>query len=91
MKAMILEAAGRPLKMIEREVPQPGPGQVLVSIDACAVCRTDLHVVDGDLTEPKLPIIPGHEIVGRIISTGKGVDRYRKGERIGIPMRPVRM
>ena len=85
MKAMILEAAGQPLKPIERETPNPGPGQVLVSVDACAVCRTDLPVIDGDLTEPKLPIIPGHEIVGRIISTGKGIDRNRKGERIGIP------
>jgi alcohol dehydrogenase, propanol-preferring len=85
MKAMILEAADRPLRLIELETPEPGPGQVLVSVDACAVCRTDLHVVDGDLTEPKLPIIPGHEIVGRIISTGEGVDRCRKGERIGIP------
>ncbi|MFY0615288.1 MAG: zinc-dependent alcohol dehydrogenase family protein [Hyphomicrobiaceae bacterium] len=85
MKAMVFEAAGQPLKLIKREAPEPGPGQVLVEISACAVCRTDLHVVDGDLTEPKLPIIPGHEIVGRVISTGEGVDRCRKGERIGIP------
>ena len=85
MKAMILEAAGQPLKLTDRETPKPGPRQVLVSIDACVVCRTDLYVVDGELTEPNLPIIPGHEIVDRIISTGKGTDRNRKGERIGIP------
>lgn len=85
MKAMIHEMSGRQLRLIDLETPEPGPGQVLVKVDACAVCRTDLHVVDGDLTEPKLPIIPGHEIVGRIISTGEGVDRDRRGERIGIP------
>jgi alcohol dehydrogenase, propanol-preferring len=85
MKAMILEEAGRPLRLIEFETTEPGPRQVLVSVDACAVCRTDLHVVDGDLTEPKLPIIPGHEIVGRIISTGEDVNRDRIGARIGIP------
>ena len=85
MKAMLLEAAGKPLKLIGRRTPEPGPGQVLVDVNACAVCRTDLHVVDGELAEPKLPIIPGHEIVGRVVSTGEGVDRHRIGERIGIP------
>ena len=66
MRAMILEKAGVPLKLLEKPDPAPGPGQVKVKISACGVCRTDLHVVDGDLPEPKLPIIPGHEIVGNV-------------------------
>ena len=70
MKAMVLEAVGRPLRLVEREMPRPGPGQVLVEIAACAVCRTDLHVIDGDLPHPKLPLVPGHEIVGRVTCRG---------------------
>ncbi len=66
-------------------MPAPASGQVLVSVCACAVCRTDLHVVDGDLTEPKLPIIPGHEIVGKIVSTAPDVERFKEGDRVGIP------
>jgi D-arabinose 1-dehydrogenase-like Zn-dependent alcohol dehydrogenase len=66
MKAMILEQPGSPLKAVELPDPEPGAQQIQVSITACGVCRTDLHVVDGDLTEPKLPIVPGHEIVGRV-------------------------
>lgn len=66
MKAMILERSGEPLQLVERPDPLPGSGQVLVAITACGVCRTDLHVVDGDLSEAKLPIIPGHEIVGTV-------------------------
>ena len=66
-------------------MPRPGPGQVLVEIAACAVCRTDLHVIDGDLPHPKLPLIPGHEIVGRVASVGDGDGRFAVGERIGIP------
>ena len=85
MKAMILEKPGQPLKLVQRPDPQPGPGQVQVAISACGVCRTDLHVVDGDLTEPRLPIIPGHEIVGTISALGAGVDNFALGERIGIP------
>lgn len=85
MRAMILEAPGRPLQPVDRATPSPGDGQVLIEVSACAVCRTDLHVVDGDLTEPRLPIVPGHEIVGRIVATGAGVDPGRKGERIGVP------
>lgn len=84
MQAMVLEAVGRPLTLIERETPEPGAGQVLVEIDACAVCRTDLHVIDGDLPNPKLPLVPGHEIVGRVISKGKGVRGLATGERVGI-------
>lgn len=85
MKAMVLEAPGQPLQ--ERSIPErmPGPGQVLVKVAACGVCRTDLHVVDGDLTEPRLPIIPGHEIVGRIAAVGAGVEGFALGDRVGIP------
>jgi len=85
MRAMILEKPGVSLQLIEKSDPVPGPGQVQVKISACGVCRTDLHVVDGDLAEPKLPIIPGHEIVGYISSLGAGVDKFRVGERVGIP------
>ncbi len=85
MRAMVLEKPGSRLRLIEKPDPVPGPGQVLVNVSACGVCRTDLHVVDGDLTEPKLPIIPGHEIVGTIGATGYGVDHFKPGDRIGIP------
>ncbi|RLA11709.1 MAG: alcohol dehydrogenase, partial [Gammaproteobacteria bacterium] len=79
MRAMILEKPGTPLRLLEKPDPIPGPGQVLVKISACGVCRTDLHVVDGDLTEPKLPIIPGHEIIGTISVLGEGVDHFKLG------------
>ena len=82
---MVLEAIGQPLKLVEREMAQPEPGPILVKISACDVCRTDLHVVDGDLAEAKLPIVPGHEIVGRVLLNGEGVERYCGGERVGIP------
>ena len=85
MRAMILEKPGVPLQLLEMPDPVPGPGQVLVKISACGVCRTDLHVVDGDLTEPKLPIIPGHEIVGTVSALGADVDNFKLGERVGIP------
>ena len=85
MRAMVLEAPGRGL--VERVMvrPEPGPGQVLVAVAACAVCRTDLHVVDGELPHPKLPIVPGHEIVGRIVQVGEGVEAMAPGARVGIP------
>ena len=85
MKAMVFEAVGRPLRLVEREIPRPSPGQLLVEIDACAVCRTDLHVIDGDLPHPKLPLIPGHEIVGRVVCVGDGDVRFAVGDRVGIP------
>ena len=85
MRAMVLEEPGTPLQLREIADPAPGPGEVLVKVAACGVCRTDLHVVDGELTEPKLPIIPGHEIVGRIEALGPGVTSFRIGERVGIP------
>jgi propanol-preferring alcohol dehydrogenase len=73
------------LQPVQTAIPEPGPGQVLVRVGACAVCRTDLHVVDGDLTHPKLPLIPGHEIIGRVQQVGAGVERFRAGDRVGIP------
>ena len=85
MKAMLLDRSREPLRLAELPVPEPGPGQVLIKVSACGVCRTDLHVVDGELTEPRLPIVPGHEIVGRVAGTGPGVDRFARDERIGIP------
>ncbi|MGF1640494.1 MAG: zinc-dependent alcohol dehydrogenase family protein [Rhodospirillales bacterium] len=85
MHAMVLDAPGRPLRLRRRPRPEPGPGQVLVAVSACAVCRTDLHVVDGDLTEPKRPIVPGHEIVGRVVAVGEGVEALASGERVGVP------
>jgi len=85
MKAMVLMHPGEPLRLIERPVPQPARGEVLVKIAACGVCRTDLHVVDGDLKEPKLPIVPGHEIVGVVAALGDGVTQFKLGDRVGIP------
>jgi propanol-preferring alcohol dehydrogenase len=85
MKAMVLERAGAPLQVREWPVPRPGPGQVLVAIEACGVCRTDLHVCDGDLKEPKLPLILGHEIVGRVEAAGEEVQGLSPGQRIGVP------
>jgi propanol-preferring alcohol dehydrogenase len=85
MKAMILDAPRRPLRLADLPRPEPGPGQILVKVKACGVCRTDLHVVDGELAEPKLPIVPGHEIVGVVEQTGRGVEWFEPGERVGIP------
>jgi alcohol dehydrogenase, propanol-preferring len=85
MKAMVLDRPGERLRLAELPVPEPGAGQILVRVKACAVCRTDLHVVDGELPEPKLPLVPGHEIVGEVARLGLGVDRFRPGERVGIP------
>ena len=85
MRAMVLDRPGLPLAMRERETPAPGRGEVLVEIAACGVCRTDLHVVDGELPRPKLPIVPGHEIVGRVAAVGEGVTGFALGERIGVP------
>jgi propanol-preferring alcohol dehydrogenase len=81
----VLETIGNPLRLIERETPRPRPGQVLVEVAACAVCRTDIHVIDGDLARPKLPLVPGHEIVGRVACVGDGDIRFAVGDRVGIP------
>ena len=85
MKAMVLEKPGAPLRLVDRPMPAPEPGQVLIEVAACGVCRTDLHVVDGDLPHPKLPLILGHEIVGRIAALGPGVNRFSIGDRVGVP------
>jgi propanol-preferring alcohol dehydrogenase len=85
MRAMLLQKAGEPLRLTDIPVPQPGLGQVLLQVHACAVCRTDLHVVDGELTNPKLPLIPGHEIVGTVAELGGGVIRFKTGDRVGVP------
>jgi propanol-preferring alcohol dehydrogenase len=81
----VLERIGEPLRLLELEPPQPGPGQIRLRVRACAVCRTDLHVVDGDLPRPKLPLIPGHEIVGEVDAVGPGVTEWQVGERAGVP------
>jgi len=85
MRAMVLDRPGVPLAMRERETPAPGRGELLIEIAACGVCRTDLHVVDGELPRPKLPIVPGHEIVGRVAAVGEGVTGFALGERVGVP------
>jgi propanol-preferring alcohol dehydrogenase len=85
MHAMVLDKIGEPLAWTELPDRQPGPGQIRITIAACGVCRTDLHVVDGELPHPKVPIIPGHQIVGRIDAVGAGVEGLRLGERVGIP------
>jgi propanol-preferring alcohol dehydrogenase len=85
MQAMVPDRPGERLRLAELPMPEPAAGQILVRVKACAVCRTDLHVVDGELPEPKLPIVPGHEIVGEVARTGRGVDWFRDGERVGIP------
>ncbi len=85
MRAMVLERAGQPLRESWLEQPSPGPGQVLLRIRACAVCRTDLHIVDGELAEPKLPLVPGHEVVGTIVELGAGVTGFEIGDRVGVP------
>jgi len=85
MQAMVLEAPGQPLKWRKAPAPQPGPEQVLIRVHACGVCRTDLHVVDGELPHPKLPLILGHEIVGTVVAAGSQVRQFRVGERLGVP------
>jgi len=85
MRAMLFDKAGQPLRLADLPLPTPGSGQVLIRVRACAVCRTDLHVVDGELTRPKLPLVPGHEIVGTVEQLGEGVDRFRIGDRVGVP------
>jgi alcohol dehydrogenase, propanol-preferring len=85
MRAMVLESLRTPLAMRERKTPSPAEGEILVEIAACGVCRTDLHVVDGELPHPKLPVIPGHEIVGRVAALGAGVGGFALGERVGVP------
>jgi propanol-preferring alcohol dehydrogenase len=85
MRAMLLDAPGHRLRLAEIPVPDPVSEQVLIRVGACGVCRTDLHIADGELTAPILPLVPGHEIVGTIVRTGEGVDPDRTGERVGVP------
>ena len=85
MRAMVLHAQRQPLRLEDVPVPEPEAGQVLLRVHACGVCRTDLHIVDGDLTEPKLPLIPGHQIVGTVEALGEGAERFELGDRVGVP------
>jgi alcohol dehydrogenase, propanol-preferring len=85
MRAMVFKAVRRPLEPTEITAPQPGARQVLLKVRACGVCRTDLHIVDGELDQPKLPLILGHEIVGSVVGVGSGVTDLRIGERVGVP------
>lgn len=85
MKAMVLERVGQPLRLLDLPIPRPGAGQILIQVKACGVCRTDLHVYEGDLKNPKLPLILGHEIVGVVTEIGDGVEGLRVGDRIGVP------
>ncbi len=85
MHAQLLTVAGQPLVAAELSPPRPGPQQVLIAVKACAVCRTDLHVLDGELADPKLPLVLGHEIVGKVVEKGREVDRFAIGDRVGVP------
>jgi alcohol dehydrogenase, propanol-preferring len=82
---MVLDRPGTPLRAADLPTPTAGPGQLLIEVHVCGVCRTDLHVVDGELTEPKLPLIPGHQIVGRVAELGEGCERHAVGDRVGVP------
>src|SRR5262249_19041322 len=85
MRAQVLTAIGRPLAAAELPAPHPGPHALLIAVRACAVCRTDLHVVAGELPDPKLPLVPGHEIIGAVVEKGESVDRFALGDRVGVP------
>ncbi len=85
MRAMLLEAPRQPLRLADVPIPVPGPDQVLIRVAACGVCRTDLHVLDGELDRPKLPLVLGHEVVGRVAALGARIDDFTLGERVGVP------
>src|SRR5689334_20270140 len=85
MAAMVSTRTGAPLERIKRPLPSPKAGELLVRVEACAVCRTDLHVIDGELPNVKRPIVPGHEIVGRVEAVGPSTEGFRIGQRVGIP------
>ena len=85
MRAMVLQRQGEPLRALEVSEPEPGRGQLLISVAVCAVCRTDLHIFDGDLTKPKLPLILGHQIVGTVLAAGERAERFAVGDRVGVP------
>ena len=85
MRAMVLEAAGKPLEAAELAEPEPGPGEIALRVIACGVCRTDLHIVDGELTDPKLPLVLGHQVVAEVAGAGEGAERFELGARVGLP------
>ncbi len=85
MRAMILEAQRQPLRLVDMPEPVPGPEQILIRVNACGVCRTDLHILDGDLTGPKLPLVLGHQIVGTVAGLGPGAEGFEPGDRVGVP------
>ncbi|MDQ2675578.1 MAG: alcohol dehydrogenase catalytic domain-containing protein, partial [Actinomycetota bacterium] len=85
MKAAFIDAPGKGLEVREATPPTPADGEVLIRVEACGVCRTDLHLLDGDIPTPKLPVIPGHEIVGRVAARGPGAGRFDIGDRVGVP------
>ncbi|MGH8024603.1 MAG: zinc-dependent alcohol dehydrogenase family protein [Limisphaerales bacterium] len=85
MRAMILEKPGQPPRAVELPTPRPRANEILIRISACAVCRTDLHGIDGELPKPRLPLLPGHEIVGAVVERGRGARRFKLGERVGVP------
>lgn len=85
MRAMVLNTPGAPLELMHLPVPNPRPDQVLIRINACGVCHTDLHIIDGELKHPKLPLIMGHQIAGTVVGVGKNADQFQLGERIGVP------
>jgi alcohol dehydrogenase, propanol-preferring len=85
MRAMVFHGKGTGLKLEEVPIPAPGPGELLLKVRTCGICRTDLHIVDGELTEPKLPLVPGHQIVGRVVALGGGCTGFKAGERVGVP------
>src|SRR6476659_10719460 len=85
MRAMVLDRPGQPLRAADVPEPEPGPGEVLIEVRACGVCRTDLHIVDGELEHPALPLVPGHQVAGRVLAAGEGGERFAEGERVGVP------
>jgi propanol-preferring alcohol dehydrogenase len=85
MRAALFEKAGEPLRQVDLPICTAGQNQLLIRVSACGVCRTDLHIIDGELTRPKLPLVPGHEIVGSVVGLGKGASRFQIGDRVGVP------
>ena len=85
MRAMVIEAQRQPLRLLDIPEPVPGSEQILIKVSTCGVCRTDLHIVDGDLTKPKLPLVPGHQIVGTVAALGPGAEGFEPGDRVGVP------
>ena len=85
MKSMVLREVGKPLVAVDSDTPAPGHNELLIEVSACGVCRTDLHVVDGELPGGKLPVVPGHEVIGRVAECGASVQGFRRGQRVGVP------